>query len=149
MRPLAMLAALSLVVPALAAEPDAETCKASLAPWIGKDAAALEKQWGPPAEVSKWRGGTKRVFDFAKRNPVEAPATPPLAGSPNPERLDRSTEGPASPSTYSKSYSKETGKPAEWKESGIPAPWLPSAYVFHVSKEGVIKKADCRFGPPE
>jgi hypothetical protein len=46
-------------------------------------------------------------------------------------------------------YSKEKDKPAEWKESAAPEVWLPSAYVFHVSKEGVIKKADCRFGPPE
>jgi hypothetical protein len=149
MRPLAMLAALSLVVPVLGAEPDAQSCKASLAPWIGKDAAALEKQWGPPAEVSKWRGGTKRVFEFAKRSPVEASATTPLPGSPNPERLDRSSDGPGSSTTYSKSYSKEKGQPAEWKESPRPETWLPSAYVFHVSKEGVIKKADCRFGPPE
>ena len=99
MRPPTLLLAFLLATAALGAEPDAEACKASLSPWVGKDASALEKQWGPPAEVSKWRGGTKRVFDFAKRSPVEAPGLTPLPGSPNPDRLDLPSEGAGSSTT--------------------------------------------------
>jgi hypothetical protein len=149
MRPLPFALAMMLPVAALAAEPDVEACKASLQPWIGKNADALARQWGEPAESSGWRGGKKLVFDFAKRAPVEAPATSPLPAAPDRERQDQSTEGVGTGTTYSRTYSKEKGKPAEWKDSTKPEAWLPSAYVFYVSKDGVIKKADCRFGPPE
>lgn len=149
MRPLPLVVACLAPLALLAAEPDAEACKASLAPWIGKDASALEKQWGKPAEVSGWRGGTKRVFDFARRSPVEPKGSNPLPVSPNPERPDQPTDAPGAATSYSKSYSKSKGEAGTWTESPKPEAWLPSAYVFWVTKEGIIKKADCRFGPPE
>ncbi|HEX6851523.1 MAG TPA: hypothetical protein VF139_08950 [Candidatus Polarisedimenticolaceae bacterium] len=150
MRPLSPTLVMLLPLAALAAEPDAEACKASLQPWIGRSADALTKEWGEPAGSTGWRGGGKRlVFDFAKREAVEVPATAPLPPGPDRERQDKSTEGVGTGTTYSRTYSKSKGKPAEWKDSTKPEAWLPSAYVFHVNKDGVIKKVDCEYGPPE